>query len=130
MHAAKEAGVAHLQATPYALRHGGASHDMLTNRRSLAEAERRGRWRRDAFVRRYEKAAVTQRQLNLPDDMVAHANQVEANLAAIVLGNMPAPVPPRHITPAPPPLRGRARACSCKASFAPSKRGRAANNSS
>jgi integrase len=40
---------------PYRLRHGGASQDFALGRRTLAEVQRRGRWRSFGSVRRYEK---------------------------------------------------------------------------
>lgn len=40
---------------PYRLRHGGASHDFLHKQRSLTEIQRRGRWKSQSSVRRYEK---------------------------------------------------------------------------
>ena len=48
-------GLRHLGATLYSLRHGGASHDRIVNRRSLEEVAKRGRWRARLSVRRYEK---------------------------------------------------------------------------
>ena len=42
---------------PYSLRHGGASHDALHQRRPLQEIKSRGRWMADESVRRYNKHA-------------------------------------------------------------------------
>ena len=39
----------------YAMRHGGASEDLLLKTRPLAEVMKRGRWRSDASLRRYAK---------------------------------------------------------------------------
>ena len=40
---------------PYSVRHGGASSDALWRTRSLIEIQKRGRWRSEKSVRRYEK---------------------------------------------------------------------------
>ncbi|CAK0812161.1 unnamed protein product [Prorocentrum cordatum] len=40
---------------PYILRHSGASRDFTEQRRTLVGVKRRGRWRTDASIRRYEK---------------------------------------------------------------------------
>ena len=39
----------------YALRHGGASDDLLTGRRSVMEVKRRGGWAAESSVKRYAK---------------------------------------------------------------------------
>ena len=49
----------------YQLRHGGASHDLLTGARSEAAVRARGRWRSDSSLRRYAKPAQVQRLLSL-----------------------------------------------------------------
>ena len=50
-------GLESLNICRYSLRHGGASHDILSNRRSLLEVKRRGLWRSDASLKRYGKEA-------------------------------------------------------------------------
>ena len=40
---------------PYQLRHTGASVEFASQTRTLAEVKRRGRWKSDSSVRRYEK---------------------------------------------------------------------------
>jgi hypothetical protein len=47
----------HLRLVPYQARHSGASHDRLSGFRSLADIKKRGCWRGDKSVQRYEKAA-------------------------------------------------------------------------
>ena len=42
----------------YMLRHSGASDDFLTKRRTLEEIKKRGRWRSDSSLRRYEKGGM------------------------------------------------------------------------
>jgi len=50
--------------TPYQLRHAGASWEFAAGVRTLAEIQRRGRWRASASVRRYEKGGRVTEQLN------------------------------------------------------------------
>ena len=51
----------------YMARHSGASWDRLNEVRPLNEVQRRGRWRSEATVRRYEKRALVQQvYLSLP----------------------------------------------------------------
>ena len=52
----------------YRLRHGGASADFAMGHRDLLGIKRRGRWRNDDSLRRYEKAV--------------HAQAVEGRLSA------------------------------------------------
>ena len=47
-----------LNAVVYALRHGGASHDALTQFRSPLAIKERGRWADDRSLRRYKKSAL------------------------------------------------------------------------
>ena len=60
----------------YGLRHGGASHEMLTGVRSLSELMKRGRWRSEASVKRYEKGGRVNQVLNaLPPPLLEKAVQ-------------------------------------------------------
>ena len=52
---ALEMGLEGFGISAYSLRHGGASHDLLANIRSLVEVKRRGRWASDKSLRRYAK---------------------------------------------------------------------------
>ena len=56
--------------TLYSNRHGGASEDILRGRRTLAEAQRRGRWRTDTSVRRYCKEAKLMSELGKLDPKI------------------------------------------------------------
>ena len=79
----------------YRLRHGGASHDVAIELRSLAEVKKRGRWVSDSSVRRYSKAIRLQQAENqlsqpLQEWVAAH----EPNLASYLVGRgIPAPPP-------------------------------------
>jgi hypothetical protein len=58
-------GLSRLEPCLYSLRHAGASADWLTQSRTLAEIKVRGRWSSDASLRRYQKAAQAQQELEL-----------------------------------------------------------------
>jgi len=47
----------------YQLRHGGASHEMLTNAREFGDIKKRGRWESDRSLKRYAKGGRVQEQL-------------------------------------------------------------------
>ena len=49
--------------TLYALRHGGATHDVLSRRRTMLEVKQRGRWSADSSLKRYVKEARLQTEL-------------------------------------------------------------------
>jgi hypothetical protein len=48
-------GLAVISTHLYSLRHGGASHDLLSRRRTPEQVQRRGRWRSEKSLRRYGK---------------------------------------------------------------------------
>ena len=74
-------GVSVLEPHPYALRHGGASTDVLLKRRDLQEVKSRGRWRTDSSVRRYNKHARILREVaRLPDESRAYGEQIAQRL--------------------------------------------------
>eukprot|EP00973_Karenia_brevis_P068349 9507587-Karenia_brevis.AAC.1 len=51
----------------YQLRHSGASRDFQAGHRTLKEIKRRGRWKTDSSVRRYEKGGrITDQLQKLP----------------------------------------------------------------
>ena len=52
-----------LRCTPHCCRHGGPSTDVAIAVRDLRAVQRRGRWKGDASVRRYEKTGRLHRQL-------------------------------------------------------------------
>ena len=58
--AAAAVGLGELGVVPYTARHTGASLDRLEDNLSLAEVQRRGRWKAEASVRRYEKRTMAQ----------------------------------------------------------------------
>ena len=75
------------EAVPYQARHSGPSIDLALRRRELASAKKRGRWRTDRSLRRYEKAG---RLLSVADRWSAgqrdHFNRSEDLVEAPILG--------------------------------------------
>ena len=102
-HAAWAAMCDQLNTDLYALRHGGASFDRLTNRRGLEEVQRRGRWHSFSSVVRYEKATRALQELEkMPPEARAFAETIEANLESFMRGLLPVPTPPRWPGATPP----------------------------
>ena len=74
----------------YSLRHGGASDDMLSQRRQLAEIQRRGRWRTAKSLNRYTKETKLLDELAwIPPEVMELGAFVESNLEALVSGCLP-----------------------------------------
>jgi hypothetical protein len=72
----------------YQLRHGGASHEMLTGFRSLEALKRRGRWASDASVRRYEKGGrIGQVLSRLDTKLQDHCRRCAAQIGKILAGS-------------------------------------------
>ena len=74
-------------AVPYQARHSGPSIDLALRRRDLKAAKKRGRWRTDKSLRRYEKAG----RLQLVADrwsaaQRAHFNRSMDLVEALILG--------------------------------------------
>jgi len=85
----------------YCLRHGGASHDLLTGRRTLAEVKTRGRWQSDSSLKRYGKPTRLQAAISsLAKDTYEYGEMVIGNLGACIAlahtrgpGSLPPPRP-------------------------------------
>ena len=90
----------HFGAHLYALRHGGASDDLLSRRRSLEQVKARGRSKADENLRRYAKATRLQREMNKMVPNITQLGQnVELNFnqvltAANTHAELPFSVPP------------------------------------
>lgn len=70
--------------TPYQLRHAGATCDFVAHRRTLLEIQRRGRWRSQLSVRRYEKGGRLNEQLaKLPPALRDHAVRCAASIVEV-----------------------------------------------
>ena len=80
----EHSGVHLLSPHPYSVRHGGASHDALHQRRPLMEIKARGRWAADESVRRYNKHSRVLKEVSrLPEEtreygmwVMGHLNQL------------------------------------------------------
>ena len=90
------AAVARLQLDPlgpvtlYQLRHGGASHELASSARPLAAIKKRGRWRSDRSLYRYEKGGRLQQQLGLlSTPLVTHCRACADNIGRILSGTSP-----------------------------------------
>jgi len=71
---------------PYQTRHSGASLDQLMQFRSLADTKKRGVWKQDKSVARYEKRArVAQTWQKLPLRFQQHAESCEYRLTDIMV---------------------------------------------
>ena len=75
------------EAVPYQARHSGPSIDLALRRRDLKSAKKRGRWRTDRSLRRYEKAG---RLLRVADRWTAaqraHFNRSVDLVEGLILG--------------------------------------------
>lgn len=79
----------------HALRHGGASDDLITKRRTLGEVKRMGCWASDASLVRYGKETALLQQLNkVKPEVLDYGARVAPLLPMILNGEMPAPLPP------------------------------------
>jgi hypothetical protein len=82
-------GMQNLNACLYSLRHGGASHDLLSNKRSVAEVKLRGHWVSDSSLKRYAKVArITAEASKIPDPVKKYAVKVARHLEVIFLKNV------------------------------------------
>lgn len=66
----------------YTLRHGGASYDIISQRKTMDEVKQRGRWSADSSLRRYVKTARIQSELHK-----IHPKVIE--FGRMVLNNLP-----------------------------------------
>jgi integrase len=88
--AVTDLGLEHLGTCLYTLRHGGATHDILTRRRSMLEVKQRGRWQSDNSLRRYVKLARLQHeQSKIPKSVSETGLQVIANLPQLLHAALP-----------------------------------------
>ena len=88
-------GIENLKPVLYSLRHGGASHDILCRHRTIVEVKRRGRWRSDSSLNRYEKATFALAELaKMPDELIQYSLFIENNLAELFLDKRTRPPPP------------------------------------
>ena len=78
-------GLQNLGLTLYSLRHGGASHDVLSRRRHILEVKQRGCWASDASLKRYVKEARLQSELNkVPLSVREYGSKILQNLPSLL----------------------------------------------
>lgn len=78
----------------YSLRHGGASEDIVTSRRTLLEVKRRGAWRTDQSLGRYAKEARVLGELKkVSPRVLSLGKMVSENLGPVLLQKMSVCVP-------------------------------------
>ena len=75
---------------PYQMRHSGPSIDLADGRRSIAEAQRRGRWAQPRSMGRYERRArLAAEWAKVPEEARRQCEGAAARLEAVVLGLFP-----------------------------------------
>lgn len=93
--AVNDAGVSVLKPVRYSLRHGGTSQDILSRRKCLTALEKRGRWKSDPSVRRYEKAARALKEGHrLPSQVRKDGLLIQKNFVSFMLDRPAVPRPP------------------------------------
>ena len=86
LHGCEVLGFLPLRPCRYALRHGGASDDLLTGTRARADVKARGDWKSDRSVRRYGKQARALDELSkLPPRSLAYGRLVADHLEVAFL---------------------------------------------
>ena len=82
-----ELDMTRLGVVPYAWRHSGPSIDRAQNHRSLAEVQKRGRWKQLRSVARYEKAGRLGMSVrDLTSEQVAYCEMCEKHLEDFICG--------------------------------------------
>ena len=95
-------GLAHLKPCQYALRHGGASDDLLTCRREHLAVKRRGGWTTDASLKRYGKETRLLKEIGrIPPSVLAFGSLVSSHLPEVLRRTFPLPLVPQPGFPQP-----------------------------
>jgi len=82
-----ELDMTRLGVVPYAWRHSGPSIDRAQNRRTLAEVQKRGRWKQQKSVARYEKAGRLGMTIrDLTSEQVAFCEMCDRHLGDFICG--------------------------------------------
>ena len=85
-------GLEELNPCRYALRHGGASEDLLSRRRSVQDVKRRGRWVSDSSLRRYGKESRLLKELQkIHPNVLNFGRFVMEHFLEVMLGTVPVP---------------------------------------
>ena len=81
--------------TPYQMRHAGPSWDALHGNRTDDQIKRRGRWKTDKSVRRYQKAGrLVKAFAVVPPAFAAYHQRCVEVVEDVVLGKRQSPAPP------------------------------------
>ena len=81
-----------LEITPYQTRHSGPSIDRSKGWRTQLDVQKRGQWKSQTSVMRYEKSARLAATVeSLSPSLISHCRVCEENLGAIMLGYRPSP---------------------------------------
>lgn len=76
-----------LGASLYTLRHGGASDDLMCQRRTLAETKRRGRWKSEGSLARYAKETHLLAEIKkVSCTTLAYGVLIEQHITAVLSG--------------------------------------------
>jgi len=95
-------GLGSLACHLYCLRHGGASHDLLTRRLSVLEVQRKGRWQSPNSLKRYAKETRLLSEIGkLNPLLIAHAQIVETHFTSLITGERVLATPSLSLTGAP-----------------------------
>ncbi len=90
--AARELQLDDIQPCRYGARHGGASEDLTTHRRTPLGVKRRGRWATDSSLRRYGKETRLLAELaKVHPEVLRYGREIDANLVPILHGRVPLP---------------------------------------
>jgi len=81
-----------IEVVPYQARHSGASHDRLNGVRDMASIRRRGGWKTDKSLQRYEKHALLSKTWEgLSAEFKAHAKLCHDRFVEILLDGRAVP---------------------------------------
>jgi hypothetical protein len=90
----------------YMLRHGGASEDLLAQRRTEAETMARGHWVTSSSVRRYAERAQLQKTLNqMSEPGRRYGENSHGHWQALLTHQLPAILPPGAPAKPGPPMK-------------------------
>ena len=82
-----ELDMTRLAVVPCAWRHSGPSIDRSQNRRTLAEGQKRGRWKQPRSVARYEKAGRLAMSIrDLTSEQIAYCEMCDRHLDDFICG--------------------------------------------
>ena len=78
-----------LRAVLYSIRHAGPSNDLMDGQGDVKSVKKRGRWRADESVRRYEKGALLGKEmLELLPDIRARGVRAAAAIEEVLNGTL------------------------------------------